>query len=362
MIKIRKRYSLSRFDVIKVSVFSIILSFLAFAIILWQSGVDPIGGYAAMFAYAFDTVYGLELTFSRMTFFILVTLAFILPLKAGIWNIGGPGQVYMGMIAGVGISYVGWDLPSGILIPLMIIGSAVSAGGLAAIAGYLKGKLNVSEVVVTIMLNSVMLYLVKYLIEGPWKTPTGEAQSAVIPAPGRFPMIGETTVAFTIFLAIGLCILFYFVYIKTRIGFELKTYGSNPIAARNAGMSFTKIAVITMFFGGAMAGIAGIHQTAGISGVYRIGTTFADSAGMWSFYGIVYGLMCALNPLAAIVPAFFFSGIQVGCQAFETRLGMSYGANLAFIGILMIVLVAGQVLYRVRIVWKAEKLDEGVKE
>ncbi len=153
------------------------------------------------------------------------------------------------------------------------------------------------------------------------------------------------------FLAIAIAVLLYFILAKTATGYEIRLTGANPVSARYAGVSFLKIALITMFIGGAIAGIAGVHQTAGIRGVFKIHRYFAVYPGTWAYYGIVFGLISVSNPLAAIFVTFFFSGMQVGTQALQSRLGLGFGADLAFIGILMILLVAGQYFYHKKIVW-----------
>lgn len=349
-IKFEDRVAFTSFDATKIALFSVILTLTAFSAFFWKEGINPLKGYSEMFSYAFTTTAGIELTLRRMTFMLFVTLAFILPMRGGIWNVGAPGQLYMGMIAAVGIGIWGKGLPSGILIPLMLVVAIIGGGALGAFVGYLKEKMNVNEIVVALMINLIMFYLVKYLIEGPWMDRSGRPESTQLPQAARLPMISETLIPYTIFLAVALGIVLYFFLTKTNFGYQIRLMGSNPSAARYAGVSKTKIGVVTMFMGGALAALAGIHQVAGIAGVYRIHRYFAKDPGTWAYYGIVFGLISVLNPMAAIVVCFLFTGMQVGTMALQMRLGMGYGADLALIGILMIFLVAGQFFYRKKIV------------
>lgn len=349
-IELEKRVEFTALDATKIAIFSVLLALLSFSAFLWAAGISPFEGYLQMFSYAFTAAAGIELTFRRMTFMLFVTLAFILPLRGGIWNIGATGQLYMGMIAAVGIGLLGKSLPSGVLIPLMMLGAILGGGALGAFIGYLKEKLNVNEIVVALMLNSIMFYLVKYLIEGPWMDKSGRPESAQLPPAARLPMISDTLVPYTIFLAIALGVMLYFFLAKTNFGYQIRLMGTNPSAARCAGVSKVKIGVVTMFIGGAIAALAGVHQVAGIAGVYRIHRYFAKFPGTWAYYGIVFGLISVSNPMAAIAVCFIFTGMQVGTMALQMRLGMGFGADLALVGILMIFLVAGQYFYHKKIV------------
>jgi ABC-type uncharacterized transport system permease subunit len=348
---IEKRIVCTSFDAIKIAVISVIVTVVLFSLFFWLEGISPATGYFQMFSYAFGTSTGIELTIRRMTFMLLVTLAFVFPHRAGVLNIGATGQLYAGMLAAIGIGLWGESLAASALIPMMIGGAILSGGLLAAFVAYLRAKMNVNEIVVALMLNSIMYYLVKFLIEGPWMDPSGRPESAQLVKAARIPMIPGTSVPYSIFVAIAIAVLLYWVLAKTSFGYEIRLTGANPNSARYAGVSFLKIALLTMFIGGAIAGIAGVHQTAGIRGVFRIHRYFALYPGTWAYYGIVFGLISLSNPLATIFVTFFFSGMQVGTQALQSRLGMGYGADLAFVGILMIVLVSGQYFYHRKIVW-----------
>ncbi|MEA1927246.1 MAG: ABC transporter permease, partial [Candidatus Auribacterota bacterium] len=353
-IKLEDRVNFTTMDATRIALFSVILTLIAFSAFFLKEGINPFVGYREMFSYAFATSAGIELTLRRMSFMLFVTLAFIIPMRGGVCNVGAPGQLYMGMIAAVGIGIWGKGLPPGVLIPLMLVAAIIGGGLLGAFVGYLKEKMNVNEIVVALMINLIMYYLVKYLIEGPWMDRSGRPESAQLPHAARLPMISDSLIPYSIFLAIALGIILYFFLTKTNFGYQIRLMGTNPNAARYSGISRVKIGVVTMFMGGALAAIAGIHQVAGIAGVYRIHRYFAGKPGTWAYYGIVFGLISVLNPMAAIVVCFLFTGMQVGTLALQMRLGMGYGADLAMIGILMIFLVAGQFFYRKKIVFSRE--------
>lgn len=357
--KTKRRDEFTNKDAFKISSIVLLLALIAFSVIFLQAGVNPLEGYWQVISYSFVSKTGIIHTVRRGAFMLFVTLAFIVPLKAGIWNIGAPGQMLAGAVAAIGISFVGSDLSPIVLLPLMFGGAVVAGGGLAAIAGYLKGSLDVNSIVVTVMLNLIMMRLVGYLIEGPWREPGGRAESAQVPLAGRIPMIGDTSLPYTIILAIVLSIVLYYFFTKTSWGYEIECFGSNPRTAKVVGMNFLKVSLLTMAIGGAIAGLGGFHYVAGEPGVYRISFAYWQNVGMWSFYGIIFGLLCLKNSLTAIIPAFLFAGFQVGAGRFQYVLGMQFGAGLAFFGTLVLVMVIGQFFYDREILWSFGKKIEG---
>jgi len=363
-INFERRMILTHVDWIKLTVLPIIIAFIILSIIIIQTGNNPLTGFKDIFSYAFGTKHGLLLTVYRGILLIFSTLAFILPQSAGIWNIGAPGQLYFGTLAMFGVSSAFPNLPSIVLIPLMLIAASLAGGGLGGIAGFFKGRWDVNEIVVTLMLNNIAYWLVMYFIMegGPFADPFGSPDSAPVPAPAKAPLIFD--VPFTIFLAIGLGVFLYFLLTKTKVGYEIRTFGQNSAAARYAGMSALKLSFVVMVFGGAIAGIAGYHVFAGVPGVYKITRKFAESGDL-SYYGIICGLIVGQNPLAVIPASLFISGMTVGSTTLQRRLGLGYGIDLLFLGVLMILIIAFEFFKRYRVVWtrirKSRGLDKGVK-
>lgn len=349
-IKLERRITLTRLDWFRLTVLSIIIAFIILSIIIAQAGKNPLAGFKEIFSYAFGTRYGLLLTFYRGILLIFTTLAFILPRRAGIWNIGAPGQLYFGALAMLGVALAFPNLPSIVLIPLMLIAAALAGGILGGIAGFLKGRWDVNEIVVTLMLNNIAYWLVMYFIMegGPFADPFGTPDSAPVPALAKAPLIFN--VPFTIFLAIGLGIFLYFLLTKTKIGYKIRTLGQNPASARYAGMSALKLSLVVMIIGGAIAGLAGYHEFAGVPGVYKITRKFAERGDL-AYYGIICGLIAAQSPLAAIPAALFISGMTVGGTALQRRLGLGYGLDLLFLGVLMLTIIAFEFFKRHKVLW-----------
>jgi simple sugar transport system permease protein len=368
-LKLEKRITLTGLQAALISILAILIALTLFSIIFIIAGIDPLSAYQEIFSYAFANPFGLPLTLNRFIFLLLCTCAFIIPFRAGLWNIGVAGQLYAGALAAYAIPFIfsgrsamSANLPAGLIITLMLIGAALGGTVLGVIAGLLKGKFNVNEIVVTMMLNFVAFWLVSFMIKegGPFMNTGGEGEGFGLPATLYAPLILD--MPFTIFIALGVAVLLYFMLAKTRIGYQIRAYGQNPAAARYAGISSFKIPLLVFIMGAALAGLAGYHYFAAVPGVYKIAKNYGYFGDL-AFYGIICGLISKGNPLAAIPVALLFGGLSIGGRVVQGQLHMSFGVDYALLGVLMITLVAFQFFYRFKIVWiktRKESVDVGI--
>jgi simple sugar transport system permease protein len=231
-LKIEKRLALAGWEAAIISIFAIIFALALFSIIFILDEVNPLLAYQEIFAYAFANPYGLPLTINRFVFILLCTSAFIIPFRAGLCNIGMPGQLYAGALAAFAVLFAFGgkalpppDLSPAILIPLMLIAAALGGAGMGAIAGFLKGKFNTNEIVVTMIMNFIAFWLVAHMIKegGPFMNPGGRGESFELPPSVRAPLIRG--VPFTVFFALGVAALLYFVFAKTKIGYQIRAHG-----------------------------------------------------------------------------------------------------------------------------------------
>ena len=361
-VKLEKRVSLAGWEAAAISLFAILFALILFSFVFIQAGVNPLTGYKEIFSYAFFKPFGIPLTINRSIFLLLCTCAFIIPYRAGLWNIGMSGQFYAGALGAYAVLFAFGvnksqlvPLTPIIVIPLMMIGAALAGGAVGAIAGYLKGKFKINEIVVTMMLNFIMFWFVSHMIKegGPFMNPGGRGESFEMPPAIRAPLINE--VPFTIFIALGLAVLLWFMFAKTKVGYQIKAYGLSPPAARYSGISSFKMPITVFVMGGMIAGLAAYHYFAAVPGVYKIARTYAYFGDL-TFYGIICRLISLGNPLAAIPIAFLFGGLTNGGRYAQGKLQLGFGIDYALLGVLMITLVAFQFFYRNKIVWvKTEK-------
>jgi len=354
-LKLEKRLTLTGWKAGIISILAVIFALALFSIIFILAGINPLFAYQEIFSYAFANPYGLPLTINRFIFLLLCTSAFIIPLRAGLWNIGMPGQLYAGALGAFAVLFAFGgkalpppDLSPAILVPLMLIAAALGGAVPGAIAGFLKGKLDINEIVVTMILNFISFWLVSHMIKegGLFMNPGGRGESFELPPSVYAPLI--MNVPFTIFLALGVAVLLYFLFAKTQIGYQIKAHGHNPAAARYAGISTFKIPLWVFIMGGGVAGLAGYHYFAAVPGVYKIARNYGYFGDL-AFYGIICGLISLGDPLAAIPVALLFGGLSIGGRFVQGKLHMGFGVDYALLGVLMITLVAFQFFYRYKL-------------
>jgi ABC-type uncharacterized transport system permease subunit len=366
---LEKRSTLAGWQAATISILAIVVALALFSLIFIQAGVNPLSAYQEIFSYAFANPYGLPLSINRFIFLLLCTCAFIIPFRAGLWNIGMTGQFYAGSLSAFAVLFAfgarrasNLDLPPEIVIPLMLVAAALGGAILGAIAGFLKGRFNTNEIVVTMMLNFIAFWLVSFMIKegGLFMNPGGRSESFDVPPSVHAPLIMGTP--FTILLALGIAVLLYLMFAKTKIGYQIRAYGQSPAAAEYAGISTFKIPLLVFIMGGAIAGLAGYHYFAAVPGVYKIARNYVQFGDM-AFYGIICGLISQGNPLAAIPVALLFGGLSIGGRFIQGKLNMSFGLDYALLGVLMMTLVAFQFFYRNKIVWVKtgkERADVGI--
>jgi len=357
-VKLEKKVRVTGWEAATISLLAILIGLALVGVIFLQAGVNPLTGYKAIFSYAFVNKFGLPLTINRSVFILLCTCAFIVPMKAGLWNIGMAGQLYGGALAvfGVALAFGAKETQNptvapGIIIALMMLGSLVGGAVIGAIPGFLKGRFNTNEIVVTMMLNSIGFWLIAYMIKegGPFMGGGGEGEGFKLSQSIFAPMVLGGT--FTIPIALGLAALLYFMFAKTTLGYQIKAFGLSPSAARYAGISQHNVPLVVFILGGLIAGLAGYHYFAAVPGVTKIPLNYGDFGDL-SFYGIICGLISQGSPLAAIPFALLFGGLTNGGRFVQGQLQLGYGIDYALLGVLMIILVAFQFFYRNTIVWK----------
>lgn len=368
-LKLEKRASLPGWQAALISILAILFALTLLSLLFIISKNNPFVAYQEIFSYAFANPFGLPLTINRSIFLLLCTFAFIIPYKAGLWNIGMTGQLYFGSLTVFAIVYAFGGKESNsaylspiIFIPLMLLAAAIGGALVGGIAGYLKGRFNVNEIVVTMMLNFITFWLVSFMIKegGPFMKSGGEGDGYELPKSLFAPLVRN--VPFTILIALLLALLLYYLFAKTKIGYQIKAYGLSPSAARYAGIKTSMIPLLVFVLGGAIGGLAGYHYFAAVPGLYKIPQTYGEFGDL-AFYGIICGLISQGSSLAAIPIALLFGGLSNGGRFVQGQLQMNFGVDYALLGVLMISLVAFQFFYRYKFAWvlvEKEKLNVGI--
>ena len=336
-----------------------ILLALALSSFLFLSSDTPlIDAYRAMFSYAFFNPHGVLATVHRSIYLLFCTYAFLVPLRAGLWNIGLPGQVYAGGLAAFAVPFVlrGHDpqtlaLPPGLLIVLMVAAAAAAGAVTGGFAGILRAKLQVNEILVTMMLNSILFWLVAYMIKegGPFMSATGEGESFGLPLSLHAPLL--LGVPITAVLALCVAVLLDLLFAKTALGYRIRAFGENPAAARYGGIIPVALSLLVFLLGGAFAALAGYHYFAAVPGVYKIPGNYGYYGDL-GFYGIIAALIARGSSLGAVPIVVLFAGLSVGARFAQGELRLPFGVDYALLGLLMMTFVASHVLYHFRFAWR----------
>lgn len=311
----RRGGPLDRLPGIVIPVVSVLLAFAAGGVLIWLQGVNPFEAYYVLFSNALGTPEGLLRVMEKSTPLILTGLAVTVGLRAGLFNIGAQGQL---LVAALGTAWAGYtfQLPLILHIPIALGFGMLCGAAWASIAGVLRAYRSVSEVITTIMLNSIAIALVDYLASEPFKEPDQPLT--------RTPAIAETAVLPTFgivptgfLLAILVAVLFGWILTRTTQGFRFNTVGLNPGAARYAGISVKGTIMLAMAVSGALAGMGGAIETMGVTGRFEP----AFNAGL-GFDGITIALLARANPIATIPAAILIGTLRSGGAALQFQTGI----------------------------------------
>ncbi|MFM8320544.1 MAG: ABC transporter permease, partial [Chloroflexota bacterium] len=236
--------------------------------------------------------------------YIFGGLAVALGFRAGLFNVGAEGQIFMGAIFAAFAGYSLKGVPAIIHLPLTLLAGALGGAFWGFIPGWLKAKTGGHEVINTIMLNYIAFRVSDYLLTGPMKRPgTPNPVSPTIEDSAKLPRLFGEPIRFHLgfFVALLVAWLVYWFLFKTKWGFELRTVGSNSHAARYAGMTVTAVTVLAMSLSGALAGLAGANEVLGIN--YNLAMAFSSGYG---FDSIALALLGKSHPAGVVAAALLF--------------------------------------------------------
>ena len=289
----------------------LILALLVGTIIIVLMGENPIEAYAALIQGAFKGKLKLGTTLASFTPLLLTSIAFIIAAKAGAFNVGVEGEVFLG---GIVAAYIGinWTfLPAPILVITCFLGAMIVAALWAFIPAALKVYFNVSEVCSTILMNSVALYITNYLVSGPMSAGAANAQSHPVSVP--LPQIMKpSSLNVGIFIAIAVTFFMIFLLQKTPLGMKIRMVGTNPENAEFAGINPKHIFIKAMMISGAIGGIAGCIEVLGVHGYFL--NNFATGLGT---NGMLAALIAKNNIVTAPIIAFFIAVLKSGAMGMQ---------------------------------------------
>ena len=300
-------------------VLAVALSLAVGAIFIFAIGENPLAIYALMLRQSLGTGYGLGQTLFKATPLIFTGLAVALGFRAGLFNIGVEGQLYLGGLAAALTGAALAGLPALVLLPLALLAATAAGSAWGVIPGVLKARFGAHEVINTIMLNFIAFALASFVGRFVFepatvRTATVGAGAEIARLDVLLPALRGSPVNFSLLVALGVAAGTGLLLFGTRLGYELRAVGLNAPAAEYGGVSIGRTQVVAMALSGGIAGLGGVNFVLGYKHYFELG--FSAGAG---FLGIAVALLGRNHPVGVVVAALFFGALSYGGLVINQR-------------------------------------------
>ncbi len=336
------------------SVGAVLLAFVISGIVLAATGANPFSVYSYFFRASFGSWGAFSDVIVKATPLLLIGLGCALAFRMRLWNIGAEGQFFVGAFlasAVVMVPLVNLDTtPRWAIISLMMVLGMAGGALYAFIPGFLKARLNINEIIITLMLNYIAVLWNNYWIFGKWSE-SGFQMTKTFPHNAWLPRLadyareipafsGLTLHAGIIFGLVAALIIYLIVY-RSKWGYKITLIGDNPRAARYAGIDIARNTILVFMVSGALAGLAGMTEVAGT--VHRLQERISTSYG---FSGVIVAWLAKLNPFAVIVVSILFGALLVASREIQPS-----GISFLIQGITLFLVISSDVLLKYEIKW-----------
>jgi simple sugar transport system permease protein len=335
-----------------VSLGAIVVALILGGIVIAIAGGNPLASYIHIARASFGDVGVLSDTIVKATPIILTALACSIAFRMKLWNIGAEGQFIMGAW-GASAIVLAPALPAEasrwLFLPIMAVAGMAAGAIWGYIPGYLKAKFNVNEIISTLMMNYIAISWVNFWVfavwtEGGFQMSPKFTENAWLPRLSEYassiPFFRGLTTHAGLILGIIAAVLLWFIVYRSRWGYEIRLIGDNPHAAKYAGINITRNTIWVMMLSGALAGLGGMSEVAGV--VHRLQT--APIAAGYGFTGIIVAWLAKLNPIVIIVVSVLFGALILAGREIQPS-----GVPKMIQGIILVSLIASDFLLRYRV-------------
>ncbi len=331
------------------------------AVMLLFLKASPITAYAAMISGVFGSVSGITQALVKATPLLLVGLGICIAFRASVINIGAEGQIIAGALMATWFPLTFRTWPGWLLIPSTLLMGFIAGSVWGLIPGILKARLNVNEILSTVMMNAIALQLMNLLIRGPLIDPAGVTAGTYLAQSERLPeqvwlarLVPQTLLHSGAIIAVVLAIVVYVFLWRTTIGYRIRAVGLNPDASRYAGINVPFYQALSLTLAGGLAGLAGVVEVIGVQHRLLEGITSG-----YGFSGIVAALFGGLHPLGLIPASCLFGGLLVGADKMQRAVQVPSALVGTMLG-LVVLFVVGSSLWSRR--WAARRMIAAAKE
>lgn len=304
---------------------SVFIALVVGTLVILSSGKSPVEAYSAMFTGAFGGWRQIGETLMRATPLVFTGLAVSYGFRAGLFNIGAEGQLFLGGLAAAFVGLAVAGLPGVISVPIILLAAGLAGAAWAFLPALMKAKLGAHEVITTMMFSYIGRYLVSYLVNGPLRATGSIPQTTALPVSSQLPrlsdvvpFLGSNRAHVGILLGILAALVVWWVLKYTVLGFEARAVGFNPAAAEAGGISVARTTISSLCISGSLAGLAGAVEVMGVH--HRLFDQFSSGFG---FTGIAVALLAKNNPFGVIAAAILFGSLSAGAGTMQLEAGVS---------------------------------------
>jgi simple sugar transport system permease protein len=318
------------------------------ALVLLSIGASPLATYKTILLGPLSDLFGATEVLVRAVPLMLVGLGIAISFRSGILNIGAEGQIQMGVIASTAVALALPGQPKMIILPLALLAGALGGAIWGGIAGWLRARLQVNEILSTVMLNYIAAQVYTFLLRGPMLDPneletgSGTPQSMRLPEAAFLDQIVPGTRLHTgLILAVVAAVLVWVLLWKTTLGYRMRAAGAGAKAARYAGIPVERYLIVAMLFAGGFAGLAGAVE---VTGVHHRAIEGISSG--YGFAGIVVALFGMLHPGGIVPSSIFFGILLIGADMTQRSAAVPANMVLVLQGVIILSIVSAQSFLR----------------
>ena len=348
-LKLEKRRAPSLAMLVATPIASVILTMLIGIVVFDLLGINGFEAVVDIFLSPLLYSYKWQDVALKAAPLIIIALGLSMGNRAQVWNIGAEGQYVIGALccAGVGIAF---GQTGGFLVVVLMIAAGIVGGGLwAAVPAWLRTRFNVNEILSSLMLTYISFQVLGYLVGGPWKDPNGRNFPATAPLADSqtLPVWPESTVHLGVLVALILPFVFWVIMARSEFGYQVRVVGSSATAARHGGFDSKRTIWATMIIGGAMAGLAGGLEFAGV--LHKMDLGFPSGYG---FTAIIVAFLGRLNPFGCLIAGIVLAVTYVGGQMAQTSVHIPNSTAGIFQAMMLFFIRASdiRVRYRIRLI------------
>ncbi|MEI7703437.1 MAG: ABC transporter permease [Deltaproteobacteria bacterium] len=314
------------------------------ALVLEAIGASPWATFRVILTGPLQDRFGITEILVRSVPLILVALGVAISFRSGILNIGAEGQILIGILCATGVALAVPEWPRPVLLPLCLVAGALGGALWGGIAGVLRAKLDVNEILSTVMLNYIAAQLYTFMLRGPLIDPAELMTGSGTPQSMRLPrsawlerLVPGTRLHSGLLLALVLAGLVWVLLWRTTLGFRMRASGAGSKAARYAGIRVERSLVVAMLLAGGFAGLAGAVEVLGVH--HRAIENISSGYG---FAAIVVALFGGLHPAGIVPAAIFFGLLLVGADMTQRSAGIPANMVLVLQGAIILAIVSAR--------------------